>query len=98
METSPFKDSNLLMISFLTCVVELAFTSWLCIRQNHDRLYETANGTNVNADMNGALNILRKAFPEIEIELTDLQYLKNPQVFSCGGRDSVYIFRCIGLG
>lgn len=34
METSPFKDSNLLMISFLTCVVELAFTSWLCIRQN----------------------------------------------------------------
>ena len=46
----------------------------------HDRLYETANGTTINADMNGALNILRKAFPEIEIELTDLQYLKNPQV------------------
>ena len=45
-----------------------------------DRLYETANGTTVNADMNGALNILRKAFPEIEIELTDLQYMKNPRV------------------
>ena len=30
--------------------------------------------------MNGALNILRKAFPEIEIELTDLQYMKNPRV------------------
>lgn len=46
----------------------------------HDRLYETANGTTVNADMNGALNILRKAFPDMDIELNDLQYLKNPQV------------------
>lgn len=46
----------------------------------HDRLYETSNGTTINADMNGALNILRKAFPEIELELNDLQYLKNPQV------------------
>ena len=46
----------------------------------HDRLYETANGTTVNADMNGALNILRKAFPEMEVELNNLQYLKNPQV------------------
>ena len=46
----------------------------------HDRLYETANGTTVNADINGALNILRKAFPEMEVELNNLQYLKNPQV------------------
>lgn len=46
----------------------------------HNRLYKTANGTTINADMNGALNILRKAFPRIEVELNYLQYLKNPQV------------------
>lgn len=46
----------------------------------HDRLYKTSSGITINADMNGALNILRKAFPDVNIEINDLQYLKNPQV------------------
>lgn len=46
----------------------------------HSRLYKTGKGNTINADMNGALNILRKAFPDVEIELNDLQYLKNSKV------------------
>lgn len=46
----------------------------------HNRLYKTNNGITINADMNGALNILRKAFPDVKIELNDLQYMKNPQI------------------
>ena len=46
----------------------------------HNRLYKTSNGITINADMNGSLNILRKAFPNIEIELNNLKYMKNPQV------------------
>ena len=46
----------------------------------HDRLYKTSNGITINADMNGSLNILRKAFPNVEIELNNLEYMKNPKV------------------
>ena len=46
----------------------------------HNRLYKTSNGMTINADMNGALNILRKAFPDAKIELNNLQYIKNPQI------------------
>ena len=46
----------------------------------HNRLYKTSNSITINADMNGALNILRKAFPDVKIELNDLQYTKNPQI------------------
>lgn len=46
----------------------------------HNRLCKTSNGITINADMNGSLNILRKAFPDTRIELNDLQYMKNPQV------------------
>ena len=46
----------------------------------HDRLYKTSNGITINADMNGSLNILRKAFPDVEIELNNLEYMKNPKV------------------
>ena len=48
----------------------------------YSRLYKSKNGITVNADMNGALNILRKAFPEVSVELIELQYLKNPQVLT----------------
>ena len=46
----------------------------------HDRLYKTSKGITINADMNGSLNILRKAFPDVEIELNNLEYMKNPKV------------------
>lgn len=46
----------------------------------HNRLYKTSNGITINADMNGALNILRKAFPNVKVELNELQYMKNPQI------------------
>ena len=48
----------------------------------HNRLYKSKDGITINADMNGALNILRKAFPRVEVELNELQYLKNPQVLT----------------
>ena len=43
-------------------------------------LYKTKEGILVNADLNGSLNIMRKAFPEIEFETTDLKYLQNPKI------------------
>ena len=46
----------------------------------NNRLYKTSNGITINADMNGSLNILRKAFPDVEIELNNLEYMKNPKV------------------
>ena len=47
-----------------------------------NRLYKSKDGITINADMNGALNILRKAFPNVKVELNELQYLKNPQVLT----------------
>ena len=46
----------------------------------NNRLYKTSNGITINADINGSLNILRKAFPDMEIELNNLEYMKNPKV------------------
>ena len=46
----------------------------------NNRLYKTRNGITINADMNGSLNILRKAFPDVEIELNNLEYMKNPKI------------------
>ena len=48
----------------------------------HNRLYKSRDGITINADMNGALNILRKAFPGVDVELNELQYLKNPQILT----------------
>lgn len=45
-------------------------------------LYKTKNDILVNADLNGALNIMRKAFPKIEFETTDLKYLQNPRTIT----------------
>lgn len=42
-------------------------------------LYKTKNGVLINADLNGALNIMRKAFLKIEFETIDLKYLQNPK-------------------
>ena len=33
----------------------------------------------INADCNGAANILRKAFPEAFAEVTDFSFLKTPE-------------------
>ena len=48
-------------------------------RRTKRGLYKTKNGILINADLNGALNIMRKAFPKIEFETKDLKYLKNPK-------------------
>lgn len=42
-------------------------------------LYETKEGVLINADLNGSLNIMRKAFPDIKFETRDLNYLQNPR-------------------
>ena len=49
-------------------------------RRTKRGLYETKEGILVNADLNGSLNIMRKAFPEIEFETRDLNYLQNPRI------------------
>lgn len=43
-------------------------------------LYKTKQGILINADLNGALNIMRKAFPKIDFETNDLKYLQNPKI------------------
>lgn len=43
-------------------------------------LYKTKEGILINADLNGALNIMRKAFSNIEFETKDLRYLQNPRI------------------
>ena len=49
-------------------------------RRSKRGLYKTKEGILVNADLNGSLNIMRKAFPTIEFETTDLKYLQNPKI------------------
>ena len=41
--------------------------------------YRTGSGMIINADCNGAANILRKAFPEAFAEVTDFSFLKTPE-------------------
>ena len=45
-------------------------------------LYKTKENILVNADLNGSLNIMRKAFPKIEFETTNLKYLQNPEIIT----------------
>lgn len=44
-------------------------------------LYRCANGLVINADCNGAANIMRKAIPEAWNEITDFSFLTTPEVF-----------------
>ena len=48
-------------------------------RRTKRGLYKTKENILLNADLNGSLNIMRKAFPEIKFETTDLKYLQNPR-------------------
>lgn len=43
-------------------------------------LYKDSLGRLINADLNGAGNILRKAMPSEKFKLNDISYLTNPQV------------------
>ena len=45
-------------------------------------LYKSKNGTLLNADVNGACNILRKAYPSAFSKTNDFKYLQNVQVYS----------------
>ena len=51
-------------------------------RRSKRGLYKTKEGILINADLNGSLNIMRKAFPGIEFETTDLRYLQNPRTIT----------------
>ena len=44
-------------------------------------LYKSGTGTYLNADVNGAANILRKAVPDAFIKVNDFSYLKHPYVY-----------------
>ncbi len=43
-------------------------------------IYKTASGMNINADLNGAANILRKAFPDVWDNTADWSFLQTPEV------------------
>ena len=43
-------------------------------------LFKTDNNILINADVNGAINILRKEFENIKIETNNIKYLTNPEV------------------
>ena len=45
-------------------------------------LYRTSTGRLVNADVNGASNILRKEFPHAFDQVASFQYLLNPEILS----------------
>lgn len=47
----------------------------------HRGLYRCANGLIINADCNGAANIMRKAIPDIWNGSTDFAFLAQPEVF-----------------
>lgn len=49
-------------------------------RRTKRGLYKTKNNILINADLNGSLNIMRKAFPKIDFETNDLKYLQNPKI------------------
>jgi transposase, IS605 orfB family len=49
-------------------------------RRTKRGLYKTKQGVLINADLNGALNIMRKAFLKIDFETNDLRYLQNPKI------------------
>ena len=42
-------------------------------------LYRTASGLVINADCNGAANILRKAYPDVWNTITDFSFLAHPE-------------------
>lgn len=44
-------------------------------------LYKSGTGIYLNADLNGAANILKKAIPSAFDEVTDFTYLQNPSVY-----------------
>ena len=46
----------------------------------HRGLYKSGTGVYVNADLNGAANILRKAIPYAFDNVADFAYLQNPKV------------------
>ena len=52
-------------------------------RMNH--LYRSGTGVILNADINGAANILRKAIPNAFDNVTDFTYLQNPRVIGFHG-------------
>ena len=43
-------------------------------------LFKTDSGILINADVNGAINILRKEFGNVKIETDNIKYLTNPKV------------------
>lgn len=47
----------------------------------HRGLYRCANGLIINADCNGAANIMRKAIPDVWNGSTDFLFLAQPEVF-----------------
>lgn len=44
-------------------------------------LYQSKSGTLLNADLNGAANIMRKAVPDSMIKLSDFSFLNKPDVY-----------------
>lgn len=43
-------------------------------------IFKTNNDILINADVNGAINILRKEFVDIKIETNNIEYLTNPKI------------------
>lgn len=43
-------------------------------------LFKTDSNILINADVNGAVNILRKEFKNVKIETDNIKYLTNPEV------------------
>ena len=58
-------------------------------------IYKSSNGTKLNADINGASNIIRKAIPTAFNNIENLQYITTASVWNF---DKFYLKKCIPLG
>ena len=59
-------------------------------------MYKSADGTKLNADINGASNIIRKAVPTAFNKIADITYVTSASVWNF---DKFYLKRkCIPLG
>ena len=68
-----FLDSDVIPVHKKGCSVKQAFSGKRCSRG----LYKSADGTIINADLNGAANILRKAIPAAFDSIKDFSFMQQ---------------------
>ena len=58
-------------------------------------MYKSADGTKLNADINGASNIIRKTIPTAFNKIADITFVTSATIWNF---DKFYLKKCIPLG